>query len=189
MFGWLYHTFVDPKIDDQIVKDEGEKVLDEVRHHWIFYLRPAAELLLALGLLVIVWFSLLEVAWLPLLLSAAVALHAVWLALEKHVDRFVITNMRVFRIQGLASQRQATMPITRILDITVEKPFLGRLLGWRNPKHAFGHFVFESAAQDQGLRDIRYVGDPGRRDKTIQHLIQRSGLRARAGSNDTDTAR
>jgi hypothetical protein len=41
----------------------------------------------------------------------------------------------------------------------------------------FGHFVFESAAQEQGLRDIRYVGVPDERDLTIQRVIQRSGLR------------
>ena len=89
----------------------------------------------------------------------------------EYMDRFVITNMRVFRVHGVLSQHLATMPMTRILDISVHQPFLGRLLG-------YGHFVFESAAQDQGLRDIRFVGDPERRDLTIQRVIQRSGLRA-----------
>ena len=66
----------------------------------------------------------------------------------------------------------ATMPIARILDISVRPTFLGQLLG-------YGHFVFESAAQDQGLRDIRYVGRPEQRDLTIQRVIQRAGLRAK----------
>ncbi|MFP5282632.1 MAG: PH domain-containing protein, partial [Actinomycetes bacterium] len=43
----------------------------------------------------------------------------------------------------------------------------------------YGHFVFESAAQDQGLHDIRFVGHPDRRDLTIQTVIQRAGLRSR----------
>jgi hypothetical protein len=46
----------------------------------------------------------------------------------------------------------------------------GRLLG-------YGHFTFESAAQDQGLRDIRFVGDPDARDLAIQRVVQRAGLR------------
>jgi len=87
------------------------------------------------------------------------------------MDRFVITNMRVFRVHGIFSQHTATMPMARILDISVHKPFLGRLL-------SYGHFVFESAAQDQGLRDIRYVARPDQRDLTIQRVIQRSGLRS-----------
>ena len=39
----------------------------------------------------------------------------------------------------------------------------------------YGHFVFESAAQEQGLRDIRFVGYPDKRDLTIQRVVQRSG--------------
>ncbi|MEJ7744897.1 MAG: PH domain-containing protein [Nocardioidaceae bacterium] len=85
----------------------------------------------------------------------------------------MITNMRVFRVRGVFARRLATMPISRILDITVEKPLLGRILD-------FGHFVFESAAQEQGLRDIRYVGQPDQRDLTIQRVVQRSGIRKSA---------
>ena len=85
-------------------------------------------------------------------------------------DRFVITNMRVFRVHGVLSQHLATMPLSRILDISVKKPLHGRLLG-------FGHFCFESAAQEQGLRDIRYVGRPDERDLSIQRVVQRAGLR------------
>jgi len=62
------------------------------------------------------------------------------------------------------------MPLSRILDISVKKPLHGRLLG-------FGHFCFESAAQEQGLRDIRYVGRPDERDLAIQRVVQRAGLR------------
>jgi hypothetical protein len=78
--------------------------------------------------------------------------------------------MRVFRVHGVLAQELATMPLTRILDITVAKPLIGRVLG-------YGHFVFESAAQEQGLRDIRYVGRPDARDLAIQRVVQRSGLR------------
>ena len=56
------------------------------------------------------------------------------------------------------------------IDITVKKPLQGRLLN-------YGNFVFESAAQEQGLRDIRYVGSPDERDLAIQRVVQRAGLR------------
>ncbi len=170
MTGWFRRLFVDPQIESHLLNTEGEHVIDEVRHHWVVYVRAGLEVVGAVALFVLFLFSPLEVAWLPLLLAAALALHASWKALAEHMDRFVITNMRVFRIRGVFSRTLATMPMTRILDITVEKPFLGRVLG-------FGHFVFESAAQDQGLRDIRYVGRPDERDLIIQRLIQQSGLR------------
>ena len=91
------------------------------------------------------------------------------------MDRFVVTNMRVFRVHGILSQHVATMPISRILDISVHTPILGRIF-------SYGHFVFESAAQEQGLREIRFVGSPTQRGLTIQRVIQRSGLRGAAGA-------
>ena len=115
-------------------------------------------------------FTRVDLGWLPLLLGFAFLTYAAWKALGHHMDRFVITNMRVFRVNGVLSQKLATMPLSRILDITVAKPLHGRLLG-------FGHFVFESAAQEQGLRDIRYVGKPDERDLAIQRVVQRAGLR------------
>jgi hypothetical protein len=84
----------------------------------------------------------------------------------------VITNMRVFRVHGVLAQQMATMPLGRILDISVEKPLTGRLFG-------YGHFVFESAAQSQGLREVRYVGRPNERDLAIQRVVARAGLRGR----------
>ena len=47
-------------------------------------------------------------------------------------------------------------------------------------------FVFETAAQDQGLRAIRYVGDPQKRDLTIQRVIARAGLRTKMRMDDED---
>jgi hypothetical protein len=163
-------VMLDPRISKHLLREEGEVVVDEVRKHWVAYVRPVAEGLLALALLVVTSVVPVAVGWLPLSLAGLVALHALWLGLRAHRDRFVITNMRVFRLHGVLASQLATMPLSRILDITVTKPLHGRLLG-------FGHFVFESAAQDQGLRDIRYVGRPDERDLAIQRVVQRSGLR------------
>ena len=173
MAGWLKRTFADPNVASHLLVDEGEIVIDEVRHHWIVYWRAAAELAGSALFFSLFLVSPVDIGWLPLLISAGLCLHSLWLALNEHMDRFVITNMRVFRVRGIFARRLATMPITRILDITVETPVLGRIFD-------FGHFVFESAAQEQGLRDIRYVGQPDERDLTIQRVVQRSGLRRSA---------
>ncbi|HWJ67660.1 MAG TPA: PH domain-containing protein [Nocardioides sp.] len=160
----------DPRIGKHLLRDEGEVVVDEVTHHWFAYLRPGAEGVLALLLLVASWVVPVEVAWLLIVVAVGLLLHAGWGWLAVLRDRFVITNMRVFRVHGVLSQSLATMPLSRILDISVKKPLHGRILG-------FGHFCFESAAQEQGLRDIRYVGRPDERDLAIQRVVQRSGLR------------
>ena len=167
--GWFARTF-DPRIGTHLLREEGEVIVDEVPHHWVVYLVPMLECVVAAGLFYVFLLSPMDIAWLPLLLAFGVLAHAGWKSLVEHMDRFVITNMRVFRVRGVLSQKLATMPLGRILDITVEKPFSGRLLN-------YGHFVFESAAQEQGLREIRFVGRPYQRDLVIQRVVQRAGLR------------
>lgn len=168
----LWQTLTDPRIGRHLLRDEGEVIVDEVHKHWVVYTVPAIEGAVAFGLAVAGLFVSLDAAWFVWAVAGALALHATWKALCHQMDRFVITNMRVFRVRGVLAQRMATMPLGRILDITVDKPLTGRLLG-------YGHFVFESAAQEQGLRDIRFIGRPDERDLAIQRVVQRAGLRGR----------
>jgi hypothetical protein len=161
-----------PEIRKHLLRDEGEVIVDEVSHHWVAYVRPALWTLLGLASGVAALLVDLGIAWVFLVAGAAMLLWAAYRALDVHMDRFVVTNMRVFRVKGVFSQSLATMPLSRILDITVQKPFVGRILG-------FGHFVFESAAQAQGLREITTVGRVDERDLTIQRVVQRAGLRGR----------
>jgi membrane protein YdbS with pleckstrin-like domain len=168
--GWLRRTLTDPDIGRHLLRDEGEVIVDEVRRHWVVYIPSVLIAAVGLAFLWVFLFSSVQLAWFPLLLAAALIGYALWRALAHNMDRFVITNMRVFRVKGLLARSLATMPLGRIVDMTVVKPLHGRILG-------FGHFTFESAAQDQGLRDIRYVGRPDERDLAIQRVVQRSGLR------------
>ena len=169
MAGWIGHAF-DPKIGTHLLRDEDEVIVDEVTHHWVVFVGPAAEALVGLLFLGLCAVTSVQWAWLPFLIGLAVLAHAAGKALVRHMDRFVVTNMRVFRVRGVLGRRLATMPLGRILDITVEKPVLGRLLN-------YGHFVFESAAQEQGLHRIRHVPRPYERDLVIQRVVQRAGLR------------
>lgn len=149
--------------------DEGEFIVDEVCKHRIVYVVPSLVVGAGMGcFLLMPWFGR---GW-PLMMAIGFLLGS-WGFYRIHyefMDRFVITNMRVFRVHGVVDQHMATMPIQRILDISVRETFWGQLFG-------YGHFVFESAAQDQGLKHIRFVPDIERRDLTIQRVIQRAGLR------------
>ena len=167
----------DPRIERHLIADQGERIVDEVRKHWAATVSAVLELFVGLVVLLLTFFVPAQAWWVPALLGAGVTGHAVWRIFEQRMDRFVITNMRVFRVHGILSQRIATMPLARILDISVYKPLVGRVFG-------YGHFVFESAAQEQGLREIRYVGDPDERGLTIQRVIQQAGLRGGAGRWD-----
>jgi hypothetical protein len=159
-----------PEIRKHLLRDEGEVIVDEVSHHWVSYIPAMLWALLGAASIGLALVIDIEVAWIFLIVGALLALWAAYRALDVHMDRFVVTNMRVFRVKGVLSQSLATMPLSRILDITVHKPLLGRILG-------YGHFVFESAAQAQGLREINTVGRVDERDLTIQRVVQRAGLR------------
>ena len=167
---WWSGLLPQPNIGKHLLRDEGEVIVDEVAHHWVAFIRSSLVSALAILILVAALFVDLSVAWVVLLVGMLVLLWSVYLALEVQMDRFVVTNMRVFRVKGVFSQSLATMPLIRILDISVQKPLVGRLLG-------YGHFTFESAAQAQGLREIRTVGRVDERDLTIQRVVQRAGLR------------
>ena len=168
----LFRIF-DPKVRRHLISDEGEVVIDEVRHHWVVFAVPMLEVVLAAALLATMLWMSISGAGVLLAIVLVLLSHAFWRFLTEHRDRFVVTNMRVMRIRGVFSQTVATTPIARILDITLQKPIIGRMFG-------YGHFVFESAAQDQGFREIKYVSRPDDRDLTIQRVIQRTGLRASA---------
>jgi hypothetical protein len=171
----------DPKVQKYLIEDEGEVIVDEVRKHWAAVIGPIIEVLFALPALLLLGVMPSTLYWVPIFLSIALFLHGSWRILQAQMDRFVITNMRVFRVHGILSQSQATMPLARILDISVHRPFIGRILG-------YGHFVFESAAQEQGLREIRFVGRPNERGLTIQRVIARSGLRGPVRRPETPAA-
>ena len=170
MLRHLLGLLPEQKIQQHLLADEGEHVIDIVGHHWIAYVRGILYALGGVLALVIAVIGPIELGWLFLLIGFGLLVYGGYRMMCEHMDLFVITNMRVFRANGVFTQKVATMPIARILDITVNKPFAGRILG-------YGHFVFESAAQEQGLRDIRAIGDPNSRGLTIQRVIQRSGLR------------
>ncbi len=168
---WL-RSVRDSRVRRRLLRDEDsrEDIVDEVHHHWVVYLVPWLEGCLAIGALIGGVLADMGFAWFAFLVAFALAAHASFRALVEFMDVFVITNMRVFRVTGVLSSKHATTPLARILDITVDQPFLGLVLG-------YGHFTFESAAQEQGLRDIRFVADPLARDLVIQRHVQQSGLR------------
>ncbi|UOQ90586.1 PH domain-containing protein [Agromyces endophyticus] len=162
--------FFDPHVERHLIADEGEVIVDEVTKHWAANVAATLEMLAAIPVLLLLNVLPSQLYFIPIFGALYLVLDGLRRILGRRMDRFVVTNMRVFRVHGILAQRIATMPLTRILDISVHKPIIGRVLN-------YGHFIFESAAQDQGLREIRFVGSPDQRGLTIQRVIQRAGLR------------
>ena len=181
MFGWFHRRFVDPDVNSYLVSSEDEEIIFQIPRHWISYWRVVLEALGVIVLAVLLAYSPPEAGWVFLVAACVVAAHCGLLFCRQRIERVVLTNHKIFRVWGPFNRRVASIPINKVLDITLQKPPLGRITG-------YGHFVFESAAQDQGLREVRYVPKPDLRHQTIQWALQRSGVRAsvRMKSNVND---
>jgi membrane protein YdbS with pleckstrin-like domain len=143
---------IDPHIDRFVMSVAGEKKVIEIHKHWIVLLWPAIRVLLAIA--ITIWAMTLSGNWFWFvwLLGFVLGFHAFWRILTEYRDRFMISTIRLFRTHGVLATQRAAVPISRIVDITVDRPAIGR---WLN----YGHFKFESAAQIQGLYKISYVKD------------------------------
>lgn len=165
--------WLDPHVERYLLLSEQEYVVLEVYKHWMASIAAWLRLVVAVPVLLSSWAFQPPVFWVVLLVSLGVTVQALYSIADQYRDRFVITNQRVFRVHGTFSVQRASVPLGRILDITVKKPFIGRIFH-------YGHFVFESAAQVQGLSEVRFVRDIDARDRTLQETMQRAGLRATA---------
>src|SRR2546430_12669146 len=97
----LFRIF-DPKVRRHLISDEGEVVIDEVRHHWVVFVVPMLEIVLAGALLATMVLTKpgQSVNLVLLVLVFVLLSHSFWTFLTQHRDRFVVTNMRVMRIRG-----------------------------------------------------------------------------------------
>ena len=139
----LIARLLEPDIQRHLLVEEDERVIDEVRKHWVVSLPWIGVMCLSIPAFVFMT-AVRGFFWVPMLVGLYLLGLGFWKAHVAHMDRFVITNMRVFRIHGVFNTHLATMPMTRILDISLEQPVLGKVFD-------YGHLVFESAAQAQGL--------------------------------------
>lgn len=174
--GWS--RFLDPHVDDRLITEEGEYILDEIHRHWVTRLWPGIWVLL--GMASLASMPLLgHFWWAAMGFGLVLGLLGFWRMHVEYMDRFVVTNLRVYRVHGVLDQRCASMPLARVLDISMQRPFWGQLFGYAD-------FVFENAAQDQGLREIRFVGNPDARLHLFQRVVIRAGLTGRVQSDVAD---
>lgn len=173
-------AWLDPHVDQYLLQGQGEYVVLEVHKHWAASVLAWARFVLSVPIVVSAFAYAGPARWVLVVGGLALGGQALFRILDEHRDRFVITNMRVFRVHGTLNTQRASVPLGRILDITVKKPLIGRLLN-------YGHFVFESAAQVQGISEIRFVAAIDARDVTLQDTMQRAGLRATAPAQDDGT--
>lgn len=87
------------------------------------------------------------VAWALLLIYLAVQ------AIEWLENYFVVTSQRMLLTSGLLTRKVAMMPLVKVTDMSFQRNFQGRLLG-------YGTFILESAGQDQAFRVVDHLPYP-----------------------------
>lgn len=87
-----------------------------------------------------------------------------WASWQWYVDRIVVTDQRIFEVSGVLTRKVASMPLTRVTDMTYRRSLLGRLLG-------YGDLIVESAGQDQALSRIERLPHPDDFYRTITSLV------------------
>ncbi|MBA2426320.1 MAG: PH domain-containing protein [Actinobacteria bacterium] len=149
---------------------ESESLVLNVRRHWSLLLRPGSQ---ALGLLILL--SLLGLVTSPGdgstpldtlagLVAVVIVARFLWKAWEWWAERIVVTNHRIFEISGLLTRKVASMPLTKVTDMTYRRSVGGRLLG-------YGELVVESAGQDQALGHIYHLPRPDDFYRTVTSLV------------------
>jgi hypothetical protein len=73
--------------------------------------------------------------------------------IEWFQNYFVVTSQRMLLTSGLVTRKVAMMPLVKVTDMSFQRNFQGRLLG-------YGTFILESAGQDQALRIVDHLPYP-----------------------------
>jgi uncharacterized membrane protein YdbT with pleckstrin-like domain len=132
---------------------DGESARLHVRRHAIVLLRPtlltAAVVGLAIGL---DWVgSPGDQTTFDVVLAALAVVFLLRLAYQVllwRFDRFVVTDQRMLEISGIIRKRVASMPLSKLTDLTFTQSLLGRTF-----LH-YGDLHVETAGQDQALTHI-----------------------------------
>lgn len=88
----------------------------------------------------------------------------VWKLFSWRAARYVVTNRRLFQVSGVLTRKVASMPMTRMTDLTYKRPILGRLLG-------YGEIVVESAGAEQGMQTLDHLPHPDDFYRTITRVV------------------
>lgn len=147
-----------------------ERIVLEVRRHMSLLLGPFLATVVAIFLAgAIGWFTSpsegsdrvdLVLGVLALIFAARLG----WKAWQWRADTIVVTDQRIFEVSGVLTRKVASMPLTRVTDMTYQRSILGRLLG-------YGDLIVESAGQDQALSRIEHLPHPDDFYRTITSLV------------------
>jgi membrane protein YdbS with pleckstrin-like domain len=145
-----------PRDPDEYLLPSERRVI-RVRRHWTVIAWDVFEAGALLAVAVMVSYllppntSLIQnILWYAALF---VVLRFAYKIVEWWVERIVVTDKRFMLTTGVFTTRVAMMPIGKVTDLTYERSWNGRMMG-------YGTLIVESAGQIQALNRIEYLPKP-----------------------------
>ncbi|HWR46348.1 MAG TPA: PH domain-containing protein [Pseudonocardiaceae bacterium] len=163
MIGRHSNVLLNPAVERRVIR---------VRRHWAVLVWPLLQtvgvMIVAFALSYLISRYVGEGYWLlqSVLWYAAIAalLRFAWKALEWWHEVIIATDKRFMRTCGLIQTRNTMIPITKVTDMTFQRPFVGQLLG-------YGTLRVDSAGHYDELKEIQYVPRPEEVFQAISELI------------------
>ncbi|NHA69941.1 PH domain-containing protein, partial [Phycicoccus flavus] len=159
---------------------EGERIIVRTRQSPQVLLQDAGWPLLALAVWVFlvakvgVTPQLSDVVFVAFLVASA---RLVWKEAQRRYSWFVATNRRVLKHSGIIIHKVPMMLLRKVTDMTYSRSLLGQIGG-------YGTILFESAGQQQAIRELTFVPDP---DAVAQALnAEIYGTRPRRSTTSRD---
>lgn len=156
-----------PRDPDEYLLDTERRVI-RIRKHWATLIWDAFEAAALITICVLVSYLLppelaigQNILWYAALV---VVLRFAYQVMEWWVERLVVTDKRFIMTQGVFTTEVLMMPITKVTDLTYQRPFWGRMLG-------YGTVIVESAGQIQALNHINFLPKPEDFYDTISELV------------------
>jgi uncharacterized membrane protein YdbT with pleckstrin-like domain len=147
-----------------------ETIQLEVRRHWSVLAGPFAAAVgallvaAALGYFVSPRTGSDLFDWFVGIVAAFFALRFVYKVWEWHTNRVVVTDHRFVEVSGIVTRKVASMPITKVTDMTYRRTLPGRLLG-------YGDLILETAGQDQAFSRIDHLPHPDSFYRRVTSLL------------------
>lgn len=155
-----------PRDIDEYVLPTERRVI-RFRRHWFVIVNEVVQAAVLVVILMIAAAVLPEGPVLSNMLwygALLVLIKASYKISEWWVEKVVMTDKRVMLAEGVFTQKVGMMPLGKVTDLTFERTFMGRILG-------YGTLVIESAGQIQALSRISYMPDPDEFYEAISELV------------------
>lgn len=157
-----------PRDPDEYLLETERRVI-RVRRHWACLAWHTFEASALVAVCVIVSYVLPSDTWalfqnILWYLALFLVLRFAYKVIEWWVERLVVTDKRFVMTKGVWTTQVLMMPLTKVTDLTYERSFWGRTLG-------YGTVIVESAGQIQALNRIGYLPRPEGFYDTISDLV------------------